>query len=549
MSSSVAIQRVYRSSIRTISQRSLQFWLALVITIAAFLARLPYLSHGLDQWDVVLYAHSLVAMRFYREAQWPLLLLFQKGLWLLLPRLSAPQILSLTNIILGAATLGLFFYMVRSITRSYLAGLILTALLYYTPVFAVYSVVGMQDMAQTFAVTVFVAVVLRFCSTRRPNWLYGASLVAGLAMGVRPTLVLLLPALLVAMILTLGLDWPVYWRAGAAFVAGALVWIVADRFIPPLPNARPVAFFLHQYDIYNPKVLGPLGKAGDYILLTGYHFSVFYWMPLVWLVVYVVAKRTKPFRLAPILALIMAAISLAVAFGLKHILSSPHPTGFWLLLIILAALVLMESRRLFLAHTNLFERSNHEAVGGLVLFSLILTYVGFNYIFTGPVPRYLLPTLPALLLLIMILTKGHRRSQNRLVALLLLAFGYWAAAFGLTRSYLTTFKTLDTRSSVVDYVEAHSDGRYYYSDDSLAAYFQEAGLSRPIEGHPKSNCSNLDPARPNYIISYGPASSSLIKGCSSYGFQTAAVFQRNEHIIEDSVGNVGYTIYRLVPRG
>src|SRR5581483_8120118 len=89
------------------------------------------------------------------------------------------------------------------LTRSYFAGIVLAITMFYSPLFATYSVVGMQDMAQTFAMTCFVAAILQYCRTKRDNWLFIASLTAGLAIGVRATLILATPALAAAALLTI----------------------------------------------------------------------------------------------------------------------------------------------------------------------------------------------------------------------------------------------------------------------------------------------------------------------------------------------------------
>ena len=163
----------------------------IAIFTIAIIARLPFMSHGMDQYDVVAYKNSLVHMRFFREVQWPLLLLFQKSLWLIFYRLSPQQILSLTNIILAAATLSMLFWVTFKITKSYVLGLVLCIFLFFIPDFGVYSVVGMQDMAQTFVVMLYVAALTQYCLNKQStNWLYITAAIAGLIAGVRVSMVL-----------------------------------------------------------------------------------------------------------------------------------------------------------------------------------------------------------------------------------------------------------------------------------------------------------------------------------------------------------------------
>lgn len=531
------------------------WFIALLIFAASLIIRLPYISHGIDQWDAVLYKNSLVDMKFYREAQWPLLLLFQKGLWLVLPHSSPQVILSLTSAIFSAGALMLFFLIVYKLTKSYLAGLGMVLLLFFIPLFGVYSVVGMQDMAQTFAALAFAAAIMQLCYTKSLRWLYAASLVAGLSLGVRLTLILTIPALALAMLMT-RLNYKVYLRALAAFGVGAFFGLVGDLFIPPLPHSSPSAFFIGLFHMFNPTVLGYWKKAGGYTLMSGDKLTIFYWLPTLWLVVYVLSKRRKDsLSLAPLIALVSGLVSLAVAYGMSLYLKSvaagsPGYTIFLLQLILIGGLLVYEMAKF--GHKLPSSRYLKQLQGRekfiLSLSLLILGFIAFNYIFVAGSTRYVLLILPLALVLILAVA-GQTGWKSAVLVLALIVFNHWGCGFRRAQAYASTFKQLDTRSAVAEYALSHS-GRYYDLDATITVvtYMQSYGAGNRLYGPSKGNwCASVDTSKRNYAILYGDITDKTTNSCPKVSFVRVAKFQRNENIIEDSVGNTGFTIYKMLP--
>ena len=518
----------------------------LAVFAIAFIARLSQMSHGMDQWDVVLYRNSLVDLRFYREAQWPLLLVFQKLLWTLLPGYSAQQILSLTNVILSAGTLSLFFGLVYRVTKSYLVGFILCVSLFFLPLLGVYSVVGMQDMAQTFMVTLCLATLLQFCYSQRLNWLYASGLVAGLTMGVRLNLGIILLPLGLAVLMTKGLKLQNYLRLGAAFVAGALVWLVAGLFIKPMPNAQPIGFFLSQFRMFNPSVLGYWTKAGSYALLSGEKLGLFYWLPFVWFVVYLLSHRRKKERsIGQIVALVGALVSLSVAYGLLQFLKIVIHDRYYLALIVLSVCLGYELFRFLPRIRSYLKNISHQEKALIVLSSLVLVFIVFDYSFTAPVARYLLPLVPAVLLLMLMVVeqKGWRKW---IVVGLITGFSYWACSFGWSRHIVSAYHQLDPRSAVAEYVATHP-GIYHDLDPnhSTGSHLDVYGVRNQVL-LTEVDCGTLN-IGPDLVIYYGDYSDYMRPNCPGYKLIKRARFQRDEFIIEDSLGNRGYTIYQLVP--
>ena len=533
-------------------------WWALLIFsffVVVLAVRLPYLSHGIDQADAVLYKDSLVDMKFHREAQWPLLLLIQKGLWLILPHQSPQIILSLTSAIFGAATLTLFFLIVYRVTKSYLASLGMSLLLFFIPLFGVYSVIGMQDMAQAFFVVAFLAAAIQFFYTQRISWLYATSVLAGLSLGIRMTLILIFPSLILVLALTKKLSYKTYLKIAITFVLGAFVGLIGDLFISPMPNSSASSFFFGLFHMFNPSVLGYWDKAGGYTLMSGYRHTMFYWMPMLWLVVYVLSKlRNKRPSLAPLISLGAAFISLAVAYGLSFALKkvgagAPSHKLFLIQLVPFIALLIYESvksGRDFWSRHYLKQLDSREK-SILVVTLTTLCFIIFNYVVTAGSARYFLIVLAPSLILFVLLT-NRLGWQSWLMALGLIIFLNWGCSFGQAQKYVATFKQLDPRSAVAIYARDHP-GRYYDFEitDSTPGYFEAYGDLNRIYGPPTNWCASVDFSKTNYAIFYGPATADIVQSCPKASFNQIAKFQRAENIIEDSVGNVGFTIYRLSP--
>ncbi|HSW85273.1 MAG TPA: hypothetical protein VLF79_01500 [Candidatus Saccharimonadales bacterium] len=533
------------------------FWILIassVVFISSLVLRIAYASHGMDQGDTVLYKNSLVDMHFYRENQWPLLLFFQKVLWLIFPSFSPQYILSLSNIILAAATLTLLFILTYQVTKSYLSSLGIAIIVFFMPLFAVYTVTGMQDMAQTFAVTCFLAAIFQFCLSQKLIWIYVSSFISGLFLGVRLTLILTLPSLVIAMILTRQITLRSYINAVAALIAGAFLGLVGDVFITPMANSDPKGFFLSQFHMFNPSVIGYWTKAGDYTLFTGYRHTLFFWVPIIWVAIYLAMKlRKDKISIAPIVALVAALISLLVAYGLLLILGTFNLRSTFVIEgMIISALLLYELISFILkgyfGRNNYIREIDFREKTIYVLSTLVLSYIVFNYIFAGSVTRYLLPIVPAVIILILVML-AKTGWKSIAIVILGLIVAYWGCSFGQAQADITVFKQLDTRSATSEYIKSH-DGIYYdfEATGSLLGYLKSYNLEKRLHVYPEQNCSELNFDHPNYIILYGDEIPQVVRDCQHLTWKRVAKFKRHEVIIEDSVGNIGFTIYKILPK-
>jgi len=537
-------------SLRVFLKRNINILFVLCgsVFLIAVIARLSNLSSGLDQWDVVLYNKSLIQMSYFREAQWPLLLVIQKGIWNIFSGLSSQQVLSLTNIILGALTLSLFFATCYKVTKSYISSGLTSIAIFFMPLFATYSIVGMQDIPQTFAVMLYVWAIVHFCITDRVKWLYSAALFAGLALGMRMTLILILPSLMTAALLSAAAKRKDYLKIIGWFAAGALPVFVINQFVPGMPNAQPVTFFLNQFRFFNPNVIGYGVKAGDYALLSGYRLDLSFWLPTLSFIFYLIIRRKRKFpSIAPAIALISTLVFTAIGYGVALILKrSDLYARFAVFALVVLLFLIIELRKLLIKRREYTKSINSNERAIITLATLLAAYLTFNYVISGPVARYFLPVLPVLLLLWFLLL-DRTGWKTWWLAAIIFGVAYWARPFSQTQTFISAFRILDPRSSVAKYVNK-SEGTFYDFDGNhtLQSHLETYGAYSRIKPSFQEKCETvLSSESDNYFIFYGEISQEFLAQCDGYSFTKVATYQRNEYIIEDSLGNIGYTIYRV----
>lgn len=542
---------------------------AVLLGTIYFFLRIPFHSQGLDQGDVDLYAKSLQAMTFYREAKWPLLLLFQKVIWLIFNQNSPQEILSGTNVLFASGSIFLTFLIGFYLTRSYIFSLLSPIVLFTNPLFSVYSVVGMQDIPQTFFVLLLIFPTILFLLTKRKIFLYLSFLVFALSLGIRTTQVILLPILLLAVIFNLNILQKItIMKILGVSIAGSLVWLIPQQFIHT-PLGSSLVFFLYQVKTFNPFLLGFLTKLSTYALFTGYQLKIFYLFPtLLFLVFVFISTTTKHFFYKLVILIYLTIFSLIAInlldrygrFGryISYLNASYISLGVYLIGLELTKFLKKISKKrtkvnfsykkIISSITNIESDTKIIAV----LWFTFLIYFLFFYFFAGPVTRYLLPIFPISTILISFITWKSLASKSPssidlarsifvVLIFLVIYFSYQKA-----QTAISPFKQLDTRSALSSYINKH-DGQYFWNNAyGLLGYFDFYKVTSKVKITNTSDCSlSLSTNKANFLITFGPENKTLLGRCPNMRLTETTRFVRNETIIEDSVGNLGFYVYKI----
>lgn len=544
-------------------QTNLVIFLGLILSTLFFITRINFASSGLDQWDVVLYKNSLESMTYFREAKWPFLLMIQKIFWLFFPTLSASKVLSTINVLFGSATIFFTFHIAYTISNSILLSILSFIIIFVSPIYNVYSIIGMQDIPQTFFVVLTSYFLIQGIKFRKKYYFYLVVFLFGLSLGIRLTLLLLLPTMFLSFA-TCKLRWRTrdFILILVLLLSSISLWTLYDLlFINEMKNANGWQFFINQVKYFNVLKEGFFNKMSSYPLFTGYPFSLFYRLPFLLYFFYilytgVLIKRKISYSIFYnyifLLFLSITAISLYLRFRNTKV------EYFYLYIFFIFTSSVIQLFFVFRkSKGNIIQKIYSylllEKKDQHILFSLIGIYFFFNFLFTGAVARYLLPILPFVVILLMIqfskLPLFNKYEKTKFFPAVILFFLiYFSFPYGKTLSVLNNFHKLDTRSSVAKFIKSKKGVYFDFTPGGLglSTYLDSYGVNKKIKNLTNNDYCKNTPSE-FYIITYGNLINEInqnFKTCIKE-IKEVTKYQRDEIVIEDSVGNIGFYIYKV----
>gem|GEM_PF-3163769 len=514
-----------------------------------FFSRLSYLTNNLDQWDVVLYKDTLESLTFIKAAKWPLLLLIQSIIWKIFSTLEPAKILSLTSLFFASGFFSLTYIMCFLLTNKRSYGFIAVFLMYFSPLFALHSIIGMQDMPQSFFLTLSVTFLYLFNRYKLVKFIYLTCLSYGFLIGTRTTYLILLPVIIVYLFKNSRINGLIssFLAIGVFFVA-TLVWIVPDYFVfKDSLLSSSWEFFIEQVVNFNVIKIGFLKKLSTYTLFTGYEMILFYRLPFVLFLSYIALILSRPKSIYRLILSFMVMLSCVIAIGLFMQFKNASLLkliSYSLILLVVAYCETLKLKRI--RFFCLFKSANildHELTPILLVVTILFL---FNYLLTGSVARYFLPLSSLVLSLFVLVISKITKPVNYLFIAVYIFISLRSVQMNVNDLLKNFSRNSDTRTSVSKFALKNS-GLYYNAASfgfGIQTYFESYNVKSRLIQLDSIDCTKFKPDSKSYLITYGNLQPQDYT-CSNARFLLIKKYQRKEIIIEDSVGNTGFNIYRI----